>query len=314
MLILWDPTWTERLWCLFELAAFLKSKKTSSRKQTLIVRPIFLGPISIAVFVFCTAVCLPFLTVSFDNAVEGLLGVVVPAALVASFAAYPAVATARNYFQQLDIMKQQLLAISFDTTRSSCCDQNHKSPSGQSMLCDREVVKECVNIWFGSQEAFEETVRSEVLEILTINLSERVFTTTWVLAVSSPFIWTFMDLSASVWNIPWDASLLTHHSFGFMIEALAAWLVALPKFKDVSIMLCRVTHAKHKVWYIEILKNLLVMSIMAVLISIFLALYVLTRFFTIYASWVWSGSMVVYALLLHLLARGMKIFMTQSGW
>ena len=81
----------ERLWCLFELAAFLKSKKTSSRKQTLIVRPIFLGPISIAVFVFCTAVCLPFLTVSFDNAVEGLLGVVVPAALVASFAAYPAV-------------------------------------------------------------------------------------------------------------------------------------------------------------------------------------------------------------------------------
>lgn len=27
MLILWDPTWTERMWCLFELAAFLKSRK-----------------------------------------------------------------------------------------------------------------------------------------------------------------------------------------------------------------------------------------------------------------------------------------------
>ena len=62
MLILWDPTWTERLWCLFELAAFLKSKKVASGKQALIVRPIFFGPISIAIFVFCCAVCIPLTT------------------------------------------------------------------------------------------------------------------------------------------------------------------------------------------------------------------------------------------------------------
>ena len=273
------------------------------------VRPIFLGPISIAIFVFATAVCLPFLIVSGHNEVTGLIVVVAPAALVGCCVGYPAVATLRNYFQELDIMKQQLLAISFDSTRSSCCDQNHQSPSGQPILCDRKVVKECVNIWFGSQEAFENSVKREVLEILSINLSERVFTTTWTLAVTSPLIWTFMDLSASVWNVPWDSSILRHSSFEFMIEALAVWLVALPRFKDVGIMLCRVTHAKHKVWYVESLKNLLVISICAFLLSILLALYVLTRF-TEYPTYVWSGSMVIYALLMHLLARGMKIFMT----
>ncbi len=226
---------------------------------------------------------------------------------------YSEVATLRNYFQQLDIMKQQLLAISFDTTRSLCCDQNHKSPSGQPMLCDRKVVKECVNVWFGSQEAFEETVKSEVLEILSTNLSERVFTTTWTLAVTSPLIWTFMDLSASLWNLPWESSILRPGpSFELMIEGLVVWFVAFPKFWDVSITLCRVTRAKHKICF-EILKNLLVISICAFLLSILLALYVLTRF-TKYPTYVWSGSMVIYALLMHLLARGMKIFMTWSGW
>ena len=34
MLILWDPTWTERLWCLFELAAFLQSKKDQKKELT----------------------------------------------------------------------------------------------------------------------------------------------------------------------------------------------------------------------------------------------------------------------------------------
>ena len=57
LLILWDPTWTERLWCLFELAAFLQSKKNG--KQALKIRPIFLGPVSILGFVTFFVALLP---------------------------------------------------------------------------------------------------------------------------------------------------------------------------------------------------------------------------------------------------------------
>ena len=42
VLILWDLTWRERLWCLFELAALSKSKKAASRKQALIINAGFL--------------------------------------------------------------------------------------------------------------------------------------------------------------------------------------------------------------------------------------------------------------------------------
>ena len=106
--------------------------------------------------------------------------------LLGMMATYPAVSILRNYFRDLDVMKQQLLSISFDTTRSACCDHDHVDPMGQTLLCDRRIVKECVDICFGSQQAFEDTVRSEVLNILEHELSERVFSMAWALGVTSP--------------------------------------------------------------------------------------------------------------------------------
>ena len=57
MLVLWDPTWSDRLWCVFELAAFLRSKVAS--EQVLLIRPTVLGPCSIALFIAAFVVMLP---------------------------------------------------------------------------------------------------------------------------------------------------------------------------------------------------------------------------------------------------------------
>ena len=62
MLVLWDPTWSERLWCVFELAAFLKSKEPG--KGELLIRPTFLGPCSIFLFVCAFLVMVPAETVA----------------------------------------------------------------------------------------------------------------------------------------------------------------------------------------------------------------------------------------------------------
>ena len=152
MLILWDPSWTERLWCLFELAAFLQSKK--DLKKELIIRPTFLGPVHIAVFLTCVAGMIP-LTMAPIDVSNGAIAFVVPAifmCLSGFVVFYVAMSTLRRYFRDLDIMKQQLLSISFDTARSSCCDTNHVGASGAPVICDRRIVQECVNVWFGSQE------------------------------------------------------------------------------------------------------------------------------------------------------------------
>ena len=91
----------ERLWCVFELAAFLKSKKMTSGKKTLIVRPLFLGPISIAIFALCFVVGLPLTTVSFANYTIDMVLVMTPGLLAGLVVAYPTVAC-RLFAKQAD--------------------------------------------------------------------------------------------------------------------------------------------------------------------------------------------------------------------
>ena len=315
MLILWDPTWTERLWCLFELAAFLKAKNAAV-KHALVVRPIFLGPISIAMFLASFAIALTLTTAAFPDELLGIIFVVGPALLIGMVVAYPTVVTIRSYFRDLDIMKEQLLNISFDATRSTCCDKNHLRPdSGAPMLCDRKVLKECVKIWFGSEEAFEHAVRSEVLDILTMVLSEKVFTTTWILGATCPFLWAFLDLSATFSIHPYP-SFWTHASFTLFMEGLILWLVAFPNFKDVLIMTCRFTRVKGNTLCIEAFKNLMVVFAGAFYFSILLALYVATRFLgdELGQALSWSFGLLCFSMFSRLASIAMKMIPKRFGW
>jgi len=272
MLILWDPSWTERLWCLFELAAFLQSKK--DLKKELIIRPTFLGPVHIAVFLTCVAGMIP-LTMAPIDVSNGAIAFVVPAifmCLSGFVVFYVAMSTLRRYFRDLDIMKQQLLSISFDTARSSCCDTNHVGASGAPVICDRRIVQECVNVWFGSQEAFENTLRSEILAILTHDLTERIFSTKSSLAMFMPLMWGLMDISASEWQVPakefWQKS-----SFAFLLDGVSVWLVFMPMLKEVLILVGKLTRTRPKNQCLEIMKNFLSSCTLVVPCVIVMATY-----------------------------------------
>ena len=228
MLVLWDPSWTERLWCLFELAAFLKSRK--GREQKLTVRPTFYGPCSIVVFAVVQAVCVPLIAapIAAGGGYSMLLATFSALGVVVYIVGQVAVKFMRNYFHSIETLKGQLRNISFDRTRSSCCDMNHEDGSGGRMVCDRVIVKRCACIWFGSEEAFEDSVRSTVLDTLTTELQFGVFSRTWTMGVAAPGFWTFLDLTAS-WS---------HHGANeageFLIEGLTIWLLALPALADAS--------------------------------------------------------------------------------
>jgi len=277
MLILWDPTWTERLWCLFELAAFLKSKKT--QEQHLMVRPIFMGPLSILAFLTFFAMAVAMATAPVDH-IRTVVTLMVAIASSFCAVAFPTASTVRSYFRDLDTMKLQLLSISVDSTRSSCCDHNHTTPSGGAMLCDRKIVKECVKTWFGSESSFEDKVRTEVLEILNRDLTEKVFSTPWALAVSSPLMLAFMDVSAS-WtsvNHLWEAELWSHPAIALLLEGLVLWLLFVPPTKDVLILLLRLGRRRPRSTCLELLKNALVLGAAAVPILLVILAYAITRF------------------------------------
>eukprot|EP00438_Fugacium_kawagutii_P021197 Skav201594 [mRNA] locus=scaffold152:638227:639696:+ [translate_table: standard] len=329
MLILWDPTWTERLWCLFELAAFLKSSQDAARR-TLIVRPIFIGPVSVTIFLALLAFVLPFTTMPLGSNgkaadVDLYLIPLAGAAVLGIVVAYWAVSTIRSYFRDLDLMKEQLLVISFDQARSACCEQQHVSSTGNRLLCDRKIVKECANIWFGSQEAFEETVRSQVLDILIHELSENIFTTTWVLSVTSPVIWAFVDLSVSFLSLAGVSNTHWHfESPGFLLEGLSIWLITIPSIKRVLIILCRLTRRRPQNECFEILKNSAALCLVWLPILLILACFVLSRWlidtglFAEHARQAAAGAFVASMLLLSgcwwILAFALMSLLKRPGW
>lgn len=226
MMVLWDPTWSTRLWCLFELSAFLKSRGSSEAK--LLIRPTFLGPCSMILFSGICFVMLPVTTISFNPSwwPFGSLLPALGALLFLFIGGYVMVGALRAYFRSLETLQERLQNISFDDCRCACCDLGHRL-EGVDLLCDREIVKECVSIWFGSPEAFEDCIRSELLAAVTWRLKQDVFTRHWSLSVTIPVFWGFLDLAASFAIIHEYEEALS-----FIIEGLVLWLLCGPILLD----------------------------------------------------------------------------------
>ena len=237
MLVLWDPTWSERLWCVFELAAFLKSKETS-KEALLIIRPTFLGPSSILHFITAFLVMVPATTVPNADFSLGDYFVLVPLSavfLLLFVTGYLIAAAFRAYYRSIETLKEKLSKISFENTRCSCCDLGHVQKGGAPLLCDRQIVRECVSIWFGSEEAFEDYAQSEVLDALLAGLHDQIFTRQWSLSVSIPLLWTFLDFAVSA-----TFCCETIAVIAVSIDGLVLWFLCAPIHMDLcTFFACR---------------------------------------------------------------------------
>lgn len=77
------------------------------------------------------------------------------------------------------------------------------------------ATRQCVALWFGSLEAFEEYIRSKVCDAVVHDLRSKVFTKTWTLQVSTPVLWGFMDLVATFIRIGWWDTWFASYSADF---------------------------------------------------------------------------------------------------
>ena len=279
-----------------------------------------MGPLSIAIFLVFAALAIPVATVplKYERAIVQFLSPIVFCAFVV---AVPAASTVRSYFRDLDTMKLQLLSISVDSTRSSCCDLHHVGPSGERMMCDRKIVKECVKIWFGSEVTFEDTVRTNVLDILNRDLTQKVFSAPWALGVTSPIMLAFMDVSASwaqhYW-VPWE-----HPAIALLLEGLVIWFIFVPANKDLLILLLRLGRRRPRSTCLELLKNLAVLGAAAVPCLVLVVAYGLTRFadlalFDALNAMNRALAFVFCTLLISLcnflIGLGLKAFLRRPGW
>jgi len=219
MLVLWDSSYVTRLWCVFELAAFLKSHRDEWTKH-LQIRPTVLAPVSIGLSLSLFGFMLALLTIPFANPLFGTCLLLV----LGSVVFYVSFASFRAYYRDVEIMQEQLNNFDVAKTKCYCCSANHLTSSGDPLgVCDREIVLNCITTWYGSVEAFESAVQNTVLPALRHQLGHQPFPYLWLLCASAPLVWGQMDAVAGQLRAGQTSSAIL-----FVLQGLMWWLAAFP--------------------------------------------------------------------------------------
>ena len=197
MLVLWDPTWVTRFWCVFELASYLHSRDRQSKaSQHLRVRPNLMGPVLLTGH---AGLCI--LLLAFPNLLNAFVETSDAMVLLLSVGLLPCFGclahVGRAFCRSLDTLQQQLGNFSAESAKCFCCDVNHVDPyTGGRLICDRDIMLKCIGIWFGSPSRFDELVRGQVRTAVLLQLMSTKYLYQQLVVVCSPVMWLFLDRTA----------------------------------------------------------------------------------------------------------------------
>ncbi|CAJ1415400.1 unnamed protein product [Effrenium voratum] len=187
LLVLWDSSWIQRLWCVFELAAFLKRHGNHAGHRVAIL-PLFLLVMYINHLSVVAMMLASLITPSDAPLVTSLSSLCV--VFILSFVVELLVF---NYYRKLQDVTSQIQDFRLQRATCYCCDHNH--PTDQP--CDRLALVECIRLWFGSEEAFEQCVSSTVAGALKDKLGQFPVPIWLLLSSSAGWAWGFMDCIAA---------------------------------------------------------------------------------------------------------------------
>ncbi|CAJ1419077.1 unnamed protein product [Effrenium voratum] len=192
MLVLWDASYMQRLWCVFEVAAFLKSRSADQEAHLQIV-PVHMGSFCL-VFGMAGASVYVIVWIVFMHGVVGW-EILVLLPIIMTPAGLYAIADARAYMRSVHTLQEQLASFSLRNSRCSCCDWNHVR-NGTPVPCDRDAIGHCIGEWFGAEAEFEHAIHSVVLPAFTSRFGEHLVPFRIFLVATVPLFWGMMDLVA----------------------------------------------------------------------------------------------------------------------
>ncbi|CAE6945910.1 unnamed protein product [Symbiodinium natans] len=224
LLIVWDDTYAARLWCMLELAAFLKSHELQEQKVQ--IRLAVMAPCILGVGFALWATMLQWL-LFFD---QTYLDTVVLLVIRWPFM-YFAAAALRSHYRNTEAMLRQLTSFTVESAGCHCCKRGQAC---LSEICDRAVIKQCIRTWYGSAENFEETVKTRVQTMLYRQLGGMLFPYGWKVVGGSPLLWGFCDMTAArLRSGSWRAAAI------MFAGGLAWWLFFCPHLFQLALLLAR---------------------------------------------------------------------------
>ncbi|OLQ03910.1 hypothetical protein AK812_SmicGene13083 [Symbiodinium microadriaticum] len=185
LLVVMDRTYLQRLWCAFEISAFLNTHQ-KDRLASLVILPLGLAKSSLF-YVLGSAVLLISDTCAPVEVGVPLRGIGLCTWCIGFSSIF------KIYWNELAAVEEMFNNFSWVNLKCCCCELDHKV-DGTAIPCDRELIAECVCQWFGSTEAFEECVRTRVRDVFMAQLVHGVpFGYPWALALCIGSLWSQMD-------------------------------------------------------------------------------------------------------------------------
>jgi len=220
VMVLWDVTYFQRLWCVFEFAAYLRLQvdKEEASGNAIRVLPSMYG--GMTAFCFVSGSLFMLVTRSLLVGADDVPGAPLdlsPAELVLRVASYSVITLIVSFsftpmfarhvraFAEQDI---QLKTFSLDNAKCFCCQHNHLHPETKEvMACDRDLIRTAVIEWFGDVSIYERFVRQS-LEPHTIRRAHIPYANI-VVGLAPPYLW---DLAGRcVWLVRTDQYFLAWH-------------------------------------------------------------------------------------------------------
>lgn len=185
MVVLWDETYFNRLWCTFELAAYLHLRRDSARIPVI---PVVRGwTILLCVLITYMAY---FSVIMVDRVnEEGLLQFAIGQAIMLVYLVF-FMRIARRYAYQRSELIAQLTNFSPQAANCWCCSVGHVHPeTKEEVKCDRLVVYHAIRSFFPrGLEDFQAMVRGPVRKRIEQNLNG-LLSFREVLYIGLPGVW-----------------------------------------------------------------------------------------------------------------------------
>lgn len=233
LLLAWDSSYFQRLWCTYELSAFLHKQHQKDNDEqkpregaNITVIPVQLGGVIFAVLIGNTVICFmawmqavlnPYMpySVRLDpyGSIENHPGGFIVWELIRLLPLMVTARWVRKYLRHLAKMDAQITMFSVESAKCFCCTVNHINPeNGQRMSCDRILVEDGIANLFNSRgrrhtpkqqalEDFENDVRFNVRKAMKTSLGKRSHIPyKFACLLGIPFVLSELDFRSSFEN------------------------------------------------------------------------------------------------------------------
>lgn len=186
LVVVWDPSYLSRLWCVFELAAFLHAHREDAQ-TSLVIKPTVLVPMTF-LMALTTAIILLFETCLPDTDEVAFLRI-----LLFVLSQFPNIWLIQRLWRIVMEAEKQFGTFSFQKVTCYCCSSNHKDLRGNTIPCDKEILEGCIVEWYGSVKELELSVRTKVRDSFIEQVTRFPMGYQWMVGVQTCILWGQLD-------------------------------------------------------------------------------------------------------------------------